>query len=395
MAQGFFASIGVNKSNSHDVKGLAKLTGIPYKTLMHYDQAHIAPSDSDMPALEHHLKIHRYEIYLRMGIYTHEVKNWLSENANLLADTAPTTTNHQASKKIKIAYRSKLGKLYNSDCLEVLRKQRTESVDLIFADPPFNLGKDYGSEINDKLDPASYENWCQEWLDECARILKPGGSFFLWHIPKWAQRLSGYISQQLTFRHWISVKQNNGLPISGRLYPAHYSLLYFTKGPTPNSFSPDRIQIDTCRKCGHEQRDYGGHRNKLNPYGLSMQDVWLDIHPVKHKKNRTANELPISLLDRIIEMASKPDDVVLDPFGGTGVTYIVAELKGRKWIGCELGDIEPILNRFRNKQQDKSELENIRQKVNCLFSSDVSQIRTKNNLWTDPRVPRNMTLLAT
>lgn len=151
----------------------------------------------------------------------------------------------------------------------------------------------------------------------------------------------------MNFRHWITVDIKFGLPIAGRLYPSHYSLLYFTKGK-PKSFVRPRVPILVCRHCGGDIKDYGGHRNKLNPDGLNLTDVWNDIPPVRHRgtKNRQANELSEKLLERVLEIASVPGDVVFDPFGGSGTTYAVAERMHRHWIGIELGDTEPIVNRL-------------------------------------------------
>jgi site-specific DNA-methyltransferase (adenine-specific) len=98
-------------------------------------------------------------------------------------------------------------------------------------------------------------------------------------------------------------------------------------------------------------KDYGGHRNKLNPEGLNLTDVWTDIPPVRHRttKRRGANELSIKLLRRVLEIATEPGDLVFDPFGGSGTTYAAAEEMHRHWIGVELGDCEPIIRRLKGE----------------------------------------------
>jgi site-specific DNA-methyltransferase (adenine-specific) len=90
----------------------------------------------------------------------------------------------------------------------------------------------------------------------------------------------------------------------------------------------------------------------LNPEGLNLTDVWTDIPPVRHRstKNREANELSEKLLERVITIASEPGDRVFDPFGGSGTTYVIAERMRRHWIGVELGDVEPIINRLSGVQ---------------------------------------------
>ncbi|MDX9866993.1 MAG: DNA methyltransferase [Kiritimatiellia bacterium] len=123
------------------------------------------------------------------------------------------------------------GVVFNADCLDVLPKIQDQSVDTIFADPPFNLDKQYGAKVNDNLSENSYLIWSKSWLNECVRILKPGGSLFVYNLPKWNILLGAYLTEVgLSFRHWIAVNIKLSLPIPGRLYPSHYSLLYYTKG---------------------------------------------------------------------------------------------------------------------------------------------------------------------
>ena len=240
-----------------------------------------------------------------------------------------------------------LGALFQGDCLDVMRSLDSEGVDLIFADPPFNLGKLYGSHYKDTMAEAQYVDWSQAWIKEGLRLLRPGGAFFLYNIPKW-NIINGAYMQQLgmNFRHWITIDIKFGLPIQGKLYPSHYSLLYFTNGK-PKTFVRPRLPIPVCRHCGGDIKDYGGHRNKLHPDGLNLTDVWSDIPPVRHRKtkNRPANELSEKLLQRIFDIASAPGDTVFDPFGGSGTTYAVAEKMHRHWLGVELGDCQPIINR--------------------------------------------------
>lgn len=270
------------------------------------------------------------------------------------------------------------GELFQDDCLAVLRQIRSETVDLAFADPPFNLGKKYSSKIDDALADQEYIDWCRSWLNELVRVMKPGASLFLWNLPKWNLALGGYLSQYLTFRHWIAVDIKYSLPIRGRLYPSHYSLLYYVKGDKPAIFHPDRLPIVCCRHCGGELRDYGGYKNKMNPKGVNISDVWTDIPPVRHAKykNREANALSLKLMDRIISMASDPGSLVLDPFGGSGTTYVAAELTQRRWIGSEL-DCDPILRRFENLSADEEQLHDISENKNTLFAKKDLRRREK------------------
>lgn len=243
-----------------------------------------------------------------------------------------------------------LGAVYNEDCLTFLRRVQDESVDTVFADPPFNLGKVYGPRVNDGVTEAEYVAWGQEWITECVRTLKPGGSFFLYNLPKWNVVFGAYLmALGMDFRHWIAISMKASLPIQGRLYPAHYSLLYYSKGKA-KTFGKIRTPIEVCRHCGGEIKDYGGHRNAMNPKGVNLMDVWTDIPPVRHwrfkSKKRSANQLSTKLLSRVIHMSTVPGDLVMDPFGGAGTTFDVAEHHGRYWLGSEIESCEVIAERL-------------------------------------------------
>jgi len=137
------------------------------------------------------------------------------------------------------------------------------------------------------------------------------------------------------------------------LCSALYSLIYYTKG-APSTFRKIRTPIETCRHCGGEIRDYGGHRDAMNPKGVNLKDVWTDIPPVRHwkfkSKDRKANALSTKLLDRVVEMSTQPGDMVLDPFGGSGTTFAVCEQKHRHWLGIELDFADVIVERLEGNE---------------------------------------------
>ncbi|MGD1156493.1 MAG: site-specific DNA-methyltransferase [Terriglobia bacterium] len=253
---------------------------------------------------------------------------------------------------IKPFYTSAIGALFSADCMEVLPQIRDAVVDTVFADPPFNLGKEYGDNCDDRKPDSEYLKWCKSWMAQCVRTIKPGGAFFLYNLPKWNVLLGAYLTELgMEFRHWIAVEISACLPIPGRLHPSHYSLLYYTKGK-PKTFRRIRTPIQTCRHCGGEIKDYGGHRDAMNPQGVNLKDVWTDIPPVRHwkfkSKDRRANALSTKILDRVVEMSTVPGDLVLDPFGGSGTTFAVCEKKGREWIGTEIDYAEDIVERLES-----------------------------------------------
>ena len=242
------------------------------------------------------------------------------------------------------------GILFQMDSLDFLPTVLSETIHCVFADPPFNLNKKYGNGFQDDArTEASYLAWCYRWIDECCRVLVPGGALFIYALPRWAYHFAAKLDGVMQFRHWIALTMKGTFPRGQKLYPAHYTLLYFTKG-SPRVFNRIRLAIPTCRHCGGDIKDYGGHRKYLNPAGLNLTDFWEDTSPNRHRgwKSRPGvNELKPMIPSRAIEISTQPGDIVLDPFGGGGSTYEEAERLGRFWIGCEIGDCNAIERRMR------------------------------------------------
>jgi len=364
----------------------SKKTGISVKRLRYYNDGNKMPTGKDLDLILANTDLSKIELMLLTETFNHELKSLIAENAHQIGKLlSPKKEIKESQKDIKTIFETELGKLYQCDCLDLLKTMESDSVDLVFADPPFNLNKLYPSKIDDDLKTEQYLSWCGNWAYECARVLKPGGSFFTWNLPKWNTYLSEFLNSILTFRHWISVDIKYSLPVRGRLYPSHYSLLYYCKGEKPNTFHPDRLPMGICPHCYGDLKDYGGYKNKMNPDGINISDVWLDIPPVRHakyKKRNGSNELSVKLLDRIIEMSSNKGDVVFDPFGGSGTTYVVSELKERKWIGVEVGPTDGIIDRFNRIHEDRANLEAIRNGINALIPKKYYKKRVEKGLWT-------------
>jgi DNA modification methylase len=248
------------------------------------------------------------------------------------------------------AFSTDLGALYNTDCLNLFSALRADSVDCVFADPPFNLGKDYGNGAEkDELQSDDYLSWCYSWLGESVRVTKPGGAVFVYSLPRWAFHFAVRLEAlQMTFRHWIAVSMKGTFPRGRKLYPAHYALLYFTKG-SPAVFNKVRLPIPKCRHCGGDVKDYGGHRKYLNPAGLNLTDFWEDTAPARHRKYKArwhVNELKPLIPSRCIEISTNEGDVILDPFGGGGSSYEAAQRLKRFWLGAEISNTDLISERF-------------------------------------------------
>ena len=268
-------------------------------------------------------------------------------------------SNHTGRHEPKVVYTGSRGILFQGDCLALLEHIVPRSIDLVFADPPFNLGKAYETEaFSDNLQIEEYRRWCHNWLDKLIECLKPGGSFFLYHWPKWLIEFGNWLNSdsRLEYRSWIAVKMKSGFPIRNRLHPAHYGLLYYTKVGARPTFNVVRQKSPVCRHCGREVRDYGGYRDKFKKYEdgdgipwVQIADFWEDTHPARQDKSRNNRiaELPLHIPERAILLASRPGDIVLDVFGGSGSTYHAAQLHERLWIGCEIADTTPILRRIK------------------------------------------------
>jgi site-specific DNA-methyltransferase (adenine-specific) len=248
------------------------------------------------------------------------------------------------------AFATDRGVLYQTDCFNLLAALKDGSVDCIFADPPFNLGKDYGNgNFKDALERQEYIKWAFSWVDECTRIVKPGGALFIYILPQWGYHFAAHLEERgMRFRHWIALSMKGTFPRGRKLYPAHYALLYFTKGD-PVTFNRVRLPIPACRHCGKDIKDYGGHRKYLNPLGLNLTDFWDDTAPARHRRFKARwhiNELKPMIPARCIEISTNPGEIVLDPFGGGGSTYEAAQHLRRYWLGTEITEVAPIRERF-------------------------------------------------
>ncbi len=229
-------------------------------------------------------------------------------------------------------------KIIQGDCLSILKKIPDQSVDITFADPPFNLKKKYGH-YKDSKEKRDYLNWCNDWISEMVRVTKPKGSIFVHNIPRWLVHYTECLNQIAYFRHWI-VWDSGGAPIGKTLLPNHYGILYYTKSLsyTDFKFYDIRYPHPKCRTCNEFLKDYGGKKDQAHGFGPLLSDVWNDIHRIRHKKRRNEHpcQLSIPLLERLILMTTDEGDIVLDPFMGTGTTAVAAKQLGRKYIGIEI-----------------------------------------------------------
>jgi len=267
-----------------------------------------------------------------------------------------------------------LNKITQGDCLNLLSQIPSNSIDVTFADPPFNLKKGYNS-YKDSLKLQEYLDWCEKWISEMVRVTKQTGSIFVHNIPKWLTFYSTFLNKNADFKHWISWDAPTA-PMGKTLQPGHYGILFYAKDCKKLKFHEIRYPHKRARKSNILAKDYGGKKGLLHPFGPLVSDVWTDIHRIKHNKFRDEHpcQLPIHLLERIILMSSDENDIILDPFSGTGTTAIAAKRLGRQYIGFELD------NDYINSSIYKLEKETANSKIgNCWVSFYLDEVITLRN----------------
>jgi site-specific DNA-methyltransferase (adenine-specific) len=270
-----------------------------------------------------------------------------------------------------------INSITQGDCLELLKCISDNSIDVTFADPPFNLKKKY-SNYRDSLQLKDYLSWCKKWIFEMVRVTKPTGSIFIHNIPKWLTYYATFLNEIADFKHWISWDAPTS-PMGKSLQPSRYGILYYAKNLKQNKYYEIRYPHKRCRKCSYLLKDYGGKKDELHPFGPLVSDVWTDIHRVRHNKYRDNHpcQLPIHLLERIILMISDEGDIVLDPFVGTGTTAIAAKRLGRNYIGFDIDDnYVNITEEHLSQEKPDSKIENT---WLSFFLDDVVTIR--NDDW--------------
>jgi site-specific DNA-methyltransferase (adenine-specific) len=246
----------------------------------------------------------------------------------------------QRPNRVVYTARSKTlkGGIVCGDATEFLKRLPPDCARVVFLDPPFNLGKQYDkNKKSDRKPEKEYRQWLTEVTSQAARVLEPGGSLFLYHIPIWAMRVGESLDATLTFRQWIAVSMKNGFVRANRLYPAHYALLMFSKG-TVRKFVRPKIAPQECRTCGELVKDYGGYQPIIRRKGINLSDIWDDLSPVRHanRKHRAANELPELLFHRIFKMVGARGSLYVDPFAGSGAGVLAAAQRGMQFAACDL-----------------------------------------------------------
>lgn len=246
----------------------------------------------------------------------------------------------------------------HGDCLEVMKnKVSSNSVDLIFTDPPYNAGLHYiKKDFNDRKKTEDYLNWLKERLIEINRVLKPTGSLYIMNYPEWNARILPFLEDELgmKLRRWIVWHYPTNVGHSSKNWTrAHRSILFLTKGDDYTFNKREILQPYQNPEVGKiKRRIEQGFVGRGTYDTFNSKDVF-DIFKMKgfpedvikmnllknvRKERKTWHEcqLPPELIEIFIKLSSNPGDLILDPFAGTFTTSMVAKKLGRRSIGIEI-----------------------------------------------------------
>lgn len=261
------------------------------------------------------------------------------------------------------------------DCLDTLRTFPEQSFDLVFADPPFNIGYQYDV-YDDKKTAEDYLAWSKDWMSEVYRVLKDSGSFWLAIGDEFAAELKVIANREIGFsvRSWVIWYYTFGVNCKNKFTRSHTHLLYFVKNPEDFCFNADdtNLRIPSARQLVYNDR-------RANPKGRLPDDTWI-LRPqdldkgflptedtwyfprvagtFKQRQGWHGCQMPEQILARIVRSCSKEGDKVLDPFAGSGTTLRAAKKLDRKAYGIEISkDYTKQVNKELNKIQPGDDLQ--------------------------------------
>lgn len=241
--------------------------------------------------------------------------------------------------------------IFNEDCLMGISKIQDNSIDLLLADPPYCLGKDYGNN-SDKMSEQDYLDWTFKWIDAFIPKIKNTGSFYIFLSWQFSPEIFCYIKKKMTMVNEIIWDRR--VPSMGgstrKFSSVHDNVGFFVKSPKDYYFNidPVRIPYDEATKKARTRSIFVG--KKWLEVGYNPKDIWsvARIHAQDPERQDHPTQKPLELINRIILSSSPENGIVCDPFMGTGTSAISAILNNRKYCGFELNETyyKNILNRI-------------------------------------------------
>jgi site-specific DNA-methyltransferase (adenine-specific) len=230
--------------------------------------------------------------------------------------------------------------IYYGDAIEVLSSNIPgSSIDLIFTDPPYNIGKNFNGRKDKWESEEAYLEWCYHWLDLCIRKLKNTGSFYLMSATQNMPYLDIYLRKSMHILSRIVWYYDSSGVQAKRAYGSLYEpILFCVKDKNNYTFNTDNILVEA--RTGAKRRLIDYRKPVPSTYNTKKVpgNVW-EFPRVRYRMDEYENhptQKPIALLERILVASSNPGDIVLDPFSGTFTTSFVAKKLGRKSIGIEI-----------------------------------------------------------
>ena len=227
-----------------------------------------------------------------------------------------------------------LNKIICGDCIEVLSRANPFA-DLIFADPPFNIGYKY-DKYHDKVERESYVDWTRRWMSACKRVLKPDGSFYIAIGDEYAANVKIIADDLgLFMRNWLIWHYTFGQQMKNKFARSHTHIFYFVNDKKSFTFNDYAVRTPSDRQLVYNDK-------RANPQGKMPNDVWDEFPRVcgtfKERQGWHPCQMPESLLKRTIAVSSNTGDCVLDPFSGSGTTAAAAYQLGRNYVGVEISE---------------------------------------------------------
>lgn len=231
------------------------------------------------------------------------------------------------------------GCIFHGDAIEVLSQIPDESVDLIFVDPPYNIGKNFAGRKDKWKTDKDYLDWCYQWIDICIRKIKPSGSIYLMTSTQFMPYFDIYVRDKVTVMSRIVWAYDSSGVQAKKYFGSMYEpILYCVKNKSSYTFNANDILVEA--KTGAKRKLIDYRKNPPQPYKTEKVpgNVWY-FPRVRYRMDEYENhptQKPISLLERIIKASSNEGDIVLDPFCGTFTTCFVAQKLNRRFIGIEI-----------------------------------------------------------